>query len=328
MWRYLIWSLRLRRVEYRIAELPIFLIPMLLTISDASAFEGAAFWEGLLIFLFLFASGDLLNCLADRELDAIYKPHLTEAVYGIGLRGVAAQAALSAATAVGLSIHLAWVLDRWLLVPLVLAGVFIAYAYSVEPFRLKRRGLWQLAFYWLGLFTGPMVFAAFLFDPWPSWSVLAVAVFYGLMQTGVILVNAAEDYPEDRELGVRTVIVSLGLKRGLSLALLLGLLGGLGLEVTFLGLFLNRQLPLATLVGLLPLVLTHAVVIYSMRDVARRVQVMNEVDAIAAVKRTARWVPAWITSLAVSTLLATTVFYREAPPKTEPLESVRDHPEI
>ena len=108
MLRYIVYSLRIRRVEYRVAELPIFLIPMLLTIRSSSAFRGPAFWEGLLIFLFLFAFGDLVNCLADRDLDAKYKPHLTEAVYGIGVRGVILQATLSAVAAAALAAHLAW----------------------------------------------------------------------------------------------------------------------------------------------------------------------------------------------------------------------------
>jgi 4-hydroxybenzoate polyprenyltransferase len=308
MWRYLIWSLRLRRVEYRVAELPIFLIPVLLVIPDASSLLSAAFWEGLVIFLFLLAFGDLLNCLADRELDAIYKPHLTEAVYGLGVRGVIVQGVLSAVGAVVLTIHLAWLLERWLLVPVVLVGLFVAYSYSVEPFRLKGRGLWQLGFYWLGLFTGPMLFAALLFEPWPSGGVLLVAVFYGLMQTGVILVNTAEDYPEDRQLGVRTVIVALGLTRGMTLAAVLALLGGLGLVESFLTLFVKRNMPPTMLIGLVPLVLAAGVVIYAITNVARRVGQFKEEDAIKAEKGSARWVPVWITALAVSSLLAAAVW--------------------
>lgn len=307
MWRYLIWSLRLRRIEYRIAEVPIFLIPMLLTIEDASAFQGAAFWDGLLIFLFLFAFGDLVNCLADRDLDAIYKPHLTEAVYGLGVRGVVVQSVLSAVAAVGLAIHLAWLLDRWFFVPLVVVGVFVAYAYSVEPFRLKARGLWQLVFYWLGLFTAPMIIPALLFAPWPSGGVIAVAVFYGLMQTGVILVNTAEDFPEDRQLKVRTAIVELGLTRGMTLAVSLAVVGGLGLVASFLTMFLEREPSRTILVGLAPLVLACVVVITAMTRLMRRVRLATEEDAIAIVKQSGRWVPAWITSLALSCLLAAAV---------------------
>src|SRR5262249_31497804 len=155
------------------------------------------------------------NCLADRDLDARHKPHLTEAVYGIGVRGVILQAAASAAAAAALAAHLAWLLERWLLLPAVLVGLFVAAAYSREPIRPQRRGRWQLCFYWLGLFTGPMLFAALLFADRVSWGVLAVAAAYGMLQTGVILVNTAEDYPEDRQMGVHTAIVTLGLPLGI-----------------------------------------------------------------------------------------------------------------
>lgn len=309
MWRYLIWSLRLRRVEYRIAELPIFLIPMLLTIRDGTAFQTAAFWEGLLIFLFLFAFGDLLNCLADRDLDAIYKPHLTEAVYGIGLGGVRLQAALSAAAAMGLAVHLAWLLERWLLVPLVAAGLLVAYAYSVEPLRLKGRGLWQLGFYWMGLFTGPMIFSALLFDPWPAAGVLSVSIFYGLMQTGVILVNTAEDYPEDRQLKVRTVIVAVGLARGMTWAAALAVVGAVGSLASFGVLFLERQLLWVYGIGLVPLLLAGTVVGYAIAKLRRRVASLPEPGAIDTLRASARWVPAWITSLALASLLAAGVCY-------------------
>jgi 1,4-dihydroxy-2-naphthoate octaprenyltransferase len=309
MWRYLVWSLRLRRVEYRIAELPIFLIPTLLTIPDATAFLGAPFWEGLLVFFFLFAFGDLLNCLADRELDALYKPHLTEAVYGIGVGGVVLQAVLSAVAAVALTVHLAWLLGRWLLVPLVLVGLFIALAYSVEPFRLKGRGLWQLAFYWLGLFTGPMAFTALLFQPWPAPGVWGVAVCYGLTQTGVILVNAAEDYPEDRHMGVRTAIVALGLARGIGLALGLMVVGWVGLLGSYALLSHEGGLPLLSRIGLVPLVLAGVAVYWALWTLHRQVIKAPDAEAINAVKRAARWVPLWITALALASLLTAAVWF-------------------
>ncbi len=303
MWRFLVWSLRLRRVEYRIAELPIYLIPVLLVVPDASAFSGPVFWEGLVIFLFLFSFGDLLNCLADRDLDSIYKPHLTEAVDGLSPRGVLLQAILSAAAALGLTLHLAWLLDRWLLVPLVALGLFLAYAYSVEPIRLKARGLWQLAFYWLGLFTGPMLFSAMLFEPWPSPAVTAVAVCYGLLQTGVILVNTAEDFPEDRQMGVRTAIVALGLRGGMLFATLLTFFGGLGLIAALVSLFRVRQVPWAWCWGLLPLLVCCVLVSLAVTRVWQNVRLAAEPAAIATVKRSARWVPLWITSIAVACLL-------------------------
>lgn len=318
MLRYLIYSLRIRRVEYRVAEIPIFLIPTLLTIPDASAFAGAPFWEGLLIFFFLFAFGDLLNCLADRDLDAIYKPHLTEAVHGIGVRGVAAQAVLSAVAALALAAHLSWLLDRWVLLPGCAFGLFLAYAYSVEPFRLKGRGLGQLAFYWLGLFTGPMVYTALLFRAWsrawPPWDVLAVASCFGMVQTGVILVNTAEDYPEDRKMGVNTVIVVLGLRRGLALARALSTLGSLGVVAAYAELYRLREVPSWGTAALGPLVVACAAVSLSAWRLKRQTDGVDEEAAVAAVKRAARWVPVWITSVALASLLAAAVAFVQGRP--------------
>jgi 1,4-dihydroxy-2-naphthoate octaprenyltransferase len=309
MLRYLIWSLRLRRVEYRIAELPIFLIPVLLTIDSAAAFGGAPFWQGLLIFFFLFAFGDLLNCLADRDLDAIYKPYLTEAVLGIGIGGVVGQAALSGVAALGLSIHLAWLLDRWVLPAIVAVGLFVAYAYSVEPLRLKGRGLAQLGFYWLGLFTGPMLFTAFLFTPRPAVSVVAACVFFGLMQTGAILINTAEDYPEDRQMGVRTVIVALGLNRGLTVAWVLAAAGASGLLTALVALYFANDLRPTLFLALVPLALAAVMACGAIFRLRRRISGLADPEAVAAVKRAARWTPVWITSLAVSSLLAALGFF-------------------
>jgi 4-hydroxybenzoate polyprenyltransferase len=307
--QYMVYSLRIRRVEYRVAELPIFLVPMLLTIRELSAFRSAAFWEGLLIFLFLFAFGDLLNCLADRDLDALYKPQLTEAVYGIGIRGVLLQAGVSAAAATALAAHLAWLLDRWLLPAAVLVGLVIAAAYSVEPIRLKRRGLWQLPFYWLGLFTGPMLFSALLFSDRPPWGVVAVALAYGMLQTGVILVNTAEDYPEDRRMGVNTVIVRLGLPRGIATAAALTLAGSVPLLLSFVSLLVARHVTIGAAAALLPLLGACAAVSFGISRLQQRIRGRTEEEAVGEVKRCARWVPVWITSTAVTSLLAATGVY-------------------
>src|SRR5262245_61506268 len=147
--RFMVWSLRVRRVEYRVAEIPILLIPVFLTLRDLAPLATLAFWEGVGVFFFLFALGDLVNCLTDRELDRTYKPHLSEAVYGLGVGNVAAQAVFSAVAALLLAAHAAWLLDRWVLLAYAAVGVLVAPAYSIEPIRLKRRGLLQVLFFWL-----------------------------------------------------------------------------------------------------------------------------------------------------------------------------------
>ena len=304
MWKYIVYSLRIRRMEYRIAELPLFLIPVLLTVRHESAFLSAEFWEGLTIFLFLFAFGDLLNCLVDRDLDATYKPKLSQAVYGVGVRGVKLQAALSAIAAMALAIHLAWLRDRWLLIPATAFGLFTAFAYSVPPLQLKGRGLWQLAFYWLGLFTCPMLFAAMLFRDLPGWEVVAVALSYGLLQTGVLMVNTAEDFLEDRQMGVRTAIVAIGPVYGMRIATLLTMLGTALLANAFVAILGRRDAgEFGNIAGWL-LLATAIVVTSLVAFLYRRVVRLGEVDCIRVINRAGKYVPAGITCIAISTFVA------------------------
>src|SRR5882672_5353732 len=130
--RYLLYMLRIRRVEFRVAEIPILVIPVLLLVRDASVLKTFSFWEGIFVFFLLFAFGDMINCLADRDLDAVYKPHLSEAVYGLGVRFVTFQVVATAALALLLAAHLSWQLNRWLLVAMVAIGLLLGAAYSVQ----------------------------------------------------------------------------------------------------------------------------------------------------------------------------------------------------
>jgi 1,4-dihydroxy-2-naphthoate octaprenyltransferase len=304
MLRYLVYMLRIRRVEYRVAEVPILLIPVLLTLRDVTPLTTLPFWEGVLVFFFLFAFGDLVNCLADRDLDARYKPHLTEAVYGLGVGMVKGQAVFSAMAALVLAAHVGWVLDRWILLAATAVGLLLGLAYSIEPVRLKGRGLAQPLFFWVGLFVGPMAFAALLVDPMPPAEVYVFAAAYGLLQTGIILVNTAEDYAEDRQAAVGTVIVTLGLPRGIALALSLIVLGSVGLLATLGVIFWQRAVPLAALAGLVPIAVACAWVYRSVRRLRHEVAAAAEEEGIRAVKRSGKWVPGWVTSVALGSLVA------------------------
>ena len=144
MLRYLVYMLRIRRVEFRIAEIPILAIPLLILLRDTGPLKSFYVWEGIFIFFLLFAFGDMINCLADRDLDAVYKPHLSEAVYGLGVRFVTFQVWVTALIALALSLHLSWILNRWTLIILVAIGLALGAAYSVKPFQIKGRGVAQI----------------------------------------------------------------------------------------------------------------------------------------------------------------------------------------
>lgn len=305
--RFVSYSLRIRRIEYRVAEIPILLIPVFLTITDVNVFRLWTFWEGVIIFFLMFAFGDLVNCLADRDLDAVYKPKLTEAVYGLGLNNVRWQAGLSAVAALALAVDLSIRTQRWLLLPGTLLGLVTAYVYSVPPIRLKGRGLWQLAFYWLGLFVSPMSFSAFVVADNPPWETYAVALAYGWVQTGVLLVNTAEDYPEDKHENIQTAIVAMGLQMGIFVASLIALSGTCVLLSVICGVFASRHVPSMAWLGIVPLGVATIGTNASILSLATRIRRKELPDAITTVKRSARFVPAWITSVALATLVAALV---------------------
>jgi 4-hydroxybenzoate polyprenyltransferase len=302
--RYLLYMLRIRRVEFRVAEIPIILIPILLLVRDTSVLKTFYFWEGIFVFFLLFAFGDMINCLADRDLDAVYKPHLSQAVYGLGVRFVTFQVVATAAVAVILSAHLAWRLNRWSLLPLVAIGIFLGAAYSVPPFRLKGRGVAQLFCLWLIIFVGPMWLVSLLIDNWPSPQLLIFAAAYGGLQMGVILVNTAEDYPEDLEANINTTIVSLGLHRGIELSLWLTTAGVLGSIGALALIFQQRPVHGVWCLLLFPAAMASLYVLTDVLRLRRSIAGADLETSIKTVKRTAKKVPLWLTLVAWSMAVA------------------------
>jgi len=242
----------------------------------------------------------MINCLADRDLDAVYKPHLSEAVYGLGVRFVTFQIVATALFALALSIHLSWVLNRWTLAALVAVGLALGAAYSVKPVQLKGRGLAQVVCLWLIIFVGPMLFMAYLVNADLSVAVLVFAAAYGMLQMGVILVNTAEDYPEDREAGIRTSVVALGLHRGIELAFWLVGVGATAVLITLAVMLTERGISLPRLTLLLPPLAACYYVLSSISRLRRSIKNKNLDQSIRRVKRAAKAVPLWVTVVAWS----------------------------
>jgi 4-hydroxybenzoate polyprenyltransferase len=308
--RYLLFMLRIRRVEFRIAEIPILVIPVLLLIRDASVLNTFAFWEGVFIFFLLFAFGDMINCLADRDLDAVYKPHLSEAVYGLGVPFVTFQVIATAVFALVLSVHLSYILNRPLIAVLVFAGLILGAAYSVKPIQLKGRGLFQLFCLWTIIFVGPMLFVGLLLSATVSSEIIVFAAAFGTLQMGIILVNTAEDYPEDKAANIKTTIVALGLQRGIKLAFALVVAGAIGVLITLSFLFGQRNIGIFGTLCILPAIAACLYVTKSVWNLKRSITRSELAESIQIVKRDAKKVPIWITITAWSVLIATySLFY-------------------
>lgn len=290
---------RLRRPEFMRAEIPILLIPAFLSASRPADFARLAVWEGAILFWLLFQIGDMVNCLLDREVDLHRKTHLAEAVDALGTTHVKAQIGVSAALVVALGAHLALTLGRWWMAAGAVLGVLLGAGYTAPPLRLKSRGLLQLGAYVALLFLGPMAMIAGLFAAWPSPAVLLVGVAYGAMQTGVLLVNTAEDLDEDEREGIRTAAVALQAAGTMRLGRAMSALGGLALgSVLALSLETRWLLP-----ALLPL---GAVIVYNERWLAalsRATRAVPEAAAREAIRKQGKHVPRHIEAGAWAALL-------------------------
>lgn len=284
-------ALRIRRPEFWPAEIPIAVVPLLLLGGHRSLSPTQL---GLLALLFaaLFHVGDMVNCLVDRDLDAVYKTHLSEAVRTLGERHVRWQIGLTAVFALAVASALAVLLGRPLLVPLTVAGLLLGHQYSAGPLRLKTRGLWQMPALMAALFVGPMSLVIAAVGRWPSLAVVTTVLGYAAMQEGILLVNTAEDLAEDREAGLVTSALALGAPRIAPVALVC-LLGGGALTTVAL----SRWAPSAAL----PLLLVVLAVAIDLVRLLARTWGRPPLAIEAEIKRAARRVPAWITGTAVAT---------------------------
>lgn len=294
-------SLTIRRPEFLVAEVPIVALPLLLADTVGMPWGWPA-WAGVGTLILLFHLGDIANCLADRELDAVHKPHLARAVHGLGLTNVRCQLVLSGIGAMALAAAAGWGLDRWWLPVLALIGLVAGLAYSLPPVRLKGRGAWQFICLWAIIFAGPMLFAACLRRAWPEPALLLVIAAYATAQMGVILVNTAEDLPEDRAAGLRTVVLALGLPRSLALAPVLTALGGVGLAVGLAWHALGRGASGAHAGWALAAAVVPMLATVDLLRLRRRAASTDEKGAIAAVRAAVWRVPLWLTLVAWGTL--------------------------
>lgn len=221
-WTLLRDAIKIRRFEFALAELPIALIPLALLwgpqVDPVRAFAAVA------VLSLLYQAGDMANCLADREVDVAGKTALSEAIRRLGARNVAAQIGLTVLVALGLA---AWLGPQ--ILGLTVLGTLLGVQYSLKPIHAKSRGLLQLPYSAGILFIGPMVLMQLVLTGTITAYLVAVAVAFGVMQQGALLVNVVEDLREDEQHGFRTAGVVLRELGSVAGAWVLNALGGLAL---------------------------------------------------------------------------------------------------
>jgi alpha-ketoglutarate-dependent taurine dioxygenase/4-hydroxybenzoate polyprenyltransferase len=307
--RFLKNCLTIRRKEFFAAELPIFLIPIFLSVAAPDEFLRPAFLLGLAAIFLLFNVGDMINCYADRRLDAIYKSHLSNAVFELGKRSVLAQIALSGILALGLTVWAAILSGRLYLIPLTLLGIFAGLQYSIKPFKFKSAGVLQLGCLWGIIFFGPMLYTAIISNGFPPALHLAFFAFYGFHQMGIVMLNTAEDYTEDRAAGLRTIIVVLGLHRAMRFAWWLVALCGLALQLVFWRLFDEANAPGWLSLSILVFTAGWLKIVVEYRRILRKIKGLDEDAATEVLKKNGMKVPEWLKIGAYCALAAVVVLF-------------------
>jgi chlorophyll synthase len=154
------------------------------------------------------------NDWCDRHVDAINEPHrpipsgLIPGRWGLGIA--------LAMTVLGLVIG--YQLGPWGFGATILA-VLAAWAYSAEPVRAKRSGIWGPALCGLAYETLPWITgAAVLSAGAPRAEIIGVAVLYGLGAHGIMTLNDFKAIEGDRAMGLRSLPVVMGPERAAKLA--------------------------------------------------------------------------------------------------------------
>jgi chlorophyll/bacteriochlorophyll a synthase len=154
------------------------------------------------------ATSQAVNDWFDRHVDAINEPQRPIPSGRMpGRWGLYVAVAWTA-----LSLLVALALGPWGF-GAALIGLLLAWAYSAPPVRLKRNGWWGnaacgLCYEGLSWATGSAVMA---YGTMPGWRSLALAALYSAGAHGIMTLNDFKSVKGDRQMGIRSLPVQLGI---------------------------------------------------------------------------------------------------------------------
>ena len=175
----------------------------------------------ILVLLGVFLAGPLVcgmsqaaNDWCDRHVDAINEPNRPIPSGRIpGRWGLWIALAMSV-----LAFLVGWQLGPWGFGATVLA-VAAAWAYSAEPIRLKKSGIFGPGLVGFSYETLPwLTGAAVLASGAPSWETALIALLYGLGAHGIMTLNDFKALKGDKQTGVNSLPVALGPERAARIA--------------------------------------------------------------------------------------------------------------
>ncbi len=160
-------------------------------------------------------ANNLMNDLADTQVGndtenyprALYAPHPI-------LAGLVTRRQLVAGILVCQVIDLAIMVtliqrQDWWIAAFALGGLFLSYAYTAPPLRLKKIGLGELdvLLTWGPLMVGGVYYAGTATLPW---QVLVAATVYAILPTSVLMGKHIDKLPYDKQAGTHTFPVIVG----------------------------------------------------------------------------------------------------------------------
>lgn len=196
-------------------------------------------------------TSQVINDWCDRHVDAINEPDRPIPSGRIpGRWGV-----WIALIGTGISLAVGAILGPWVFLATCVA-LFFGWAYSAPPLRLKRSGWWgpaacALSYEGLSWFTGASVMIGGL----PATNIIAVLLLYSVGAHGIMTLNDFKAVEGDREMGLRSLPVTMGVRNAalfacatmaLAQVAVIALLAMQGFELSaiIVALFLTAQLGL------------------------------------------------------------------------------------
>ncbi|NRA29192.1 MAG: chlorophyll synthase ChlG [Parvularculaceae bacterium] len=219
-------------------------------ISSGQALDGrwwTLFIGVLLVGPMVCAASQAANDWFDREVDAINEPNRPIPSGRIpGHWGLYIAIAWSA-----ISLLLGASLGVWAFWATVLA-VFLAWAYSMPPLRLKLNGWYGnaavgVSYEGLAWFTGAAIFVSGA----PAWPIVVLALLYSIGAHGIMTLNDFKAIEGDIRMNIRTLPVQLGPERAARWACIVMLLPQVAVTLLLIagGMFVPGMIIVALMVG-------------------------------------------------------------------------------
>lgn len=186
----------------------------------------------ILVFVIIMVSaliGLQVNTIYDHDLDSMDNRKAALVLAFDDLKRGGLKLLVVVETLLGFIFFFLLLLDQWKpALPLMwIVGVFLAYAYSAPPLRLKARSWLALVPLLLSICVLPLLFTFYAFaselDPY----FLIFLSGQALSAYSLILPEEIRDYFEDNALGIQTVTVRIGLVKASLSSILLLVAGGI-----------------------------------------------------------------------------------------------------